>query len=179
MKIQHRVQLIDLLNEYELPKRVVECGVAEGRFSEEVYNKGVEHLYLVDIWESVPFIDGCASFSEEWHCGNYNRVVSLFKDKPNVTILKGFSHKVASEVKDNSLGLVYIDGDHSYKGVMSDIHTWMPKLVSGGIMAFHDYANEDYGVKRAVVEYVRKENKVNIIQEDGKTENIGAWIKKQ
>jgi hypothetical protein len=163
-----------------LPKVAVEVGVAEGRFSKELLDSGFDFLYLVDIWEQMPFIDGCASFGEDWHDANYRQVRNLFENDNRVCILKGFSHKMASFVSDDSLGLVYIDGDHTYNGCKSDIKVWMPKLKQGGIMAFHDYNDfPNYGVKRAVIEFMKGENEINIIEEDGKQENIGAWIRKQ
>lgn len=35
--------------------------------------------------------------------------------------------------------LLWIDGDHSYKGVLQDIACWADKVLPGGFMAFHDY----------------------------------------
>jgi len=179
MQIRVRGELYKLLDEFSLPRIVAEVCCAEGRFSKEMYDWGVERLYLVDLFESMPFIEGCASFDDSWHLENYKKVVSQFGDKPNVTILKGFSHKMAECVPDESLGLVYVDGDHRYDGVKTDIRFWWPKLAPGGIMAFHDFHDEGgYGVKRAVVEFMKGERGINIIQEDGKLENIGAWIRK-
>lgn len=178
MKINSRSQLVELMKHLGLPLVAVEVGVAEGNFSTELISMGIEKLYLVDIWETVPFIDGCASFEQEWHNENYKKVVELFGDNPKVEILKGFSHKMAANVKDGSLGLAYIDGDHTYQGAKADIKTWWPKLVLGGIMAFHDYSNPDYGVKRAVIEHMKNEAAVNIIVEDGDVANIGAWVQK-
>ncbi|MCL5019625.1 MAG: class I SAM-dependent methyltransferase [Patescibacteria group bacterium] len=39
---------------------------------------------------------------------------------------------------------VYIDGDHSYKGVKKDYQLFWPKLSSGGFMAFHDIVAKGY-----------------------------------
>lgn len=36
--------------------------------------------------------------------------------------------------------LLFIDGDHSYKGVTADLLAWAGKVRSGGRMAFHDVA---------------------------------------
>jgi len=33
---------------------------------------------------------------------------------------------------------IYIDGDHSYKGVVTDYKLFWPRLTKGGFMAFHD-----------------------------------------
>jgi len=34
--------------------------------------------------------------------------------------------------------LVFIDGDHAYEAVLADFHAWFPKVVDGGVIAFHD-----------------------------------------
>lgn len=34
--------------------------------------------------------------------------------------------------------LVYIDGAHDYASVLADFSLWFPKVVDGGVMAFHD-----------------------------------------
>ncbi len=35
--------------------------------------------------------------------------------------------------------MVFVDGDHTVKGITRDILAWKPKLKDGGIMVFHDY----------------------------------------
>ena len=35
--------------------------------------------------------------------------------------------------------LLWIDGDHSYNGVLRDIRAWAHHVVPGGVLAFHDY----------------------------------------
>lgn len=39
---------------------------------------------------------------------------------------------------NKQVGLVFIDGDHSYEAVLLDFITWFPKMVEGGIMVFDD-----------------------------------------
>ena len=34
--------------------------------------------------------------------------------------------------------LIFIDGDHEYPRVLLDFQLWFPKVIAGGIMAFHD-----------------------------------------
>lgn len=180
MIVQRRIELVQLMKELNLPLNVVEVGTAEGRLSREIYEQGIDHLYLIDIWETVPFIDGCASFEQSWHNNNYEQVKEAFKDKDNVTLLKGLSYKMAQWIPDESCGMVYIDCDHSYKGVRTDIDYFLPKLVKGGIMAFHDYDknNSSYGVVSAVWDYT-KGNGIVEIPEDGRSENKGAYFIKQ
>ena len=39
----------------------------------------------------------------------------------------------------NSLSFLFLDGDHTRKFVEQDIALWIPRLISGGIVVFHDY----------------------------------------
>lgn len=56
-----------------------------------------------------------------------------------VTLDPRSSVKVASAFNDRTVDLVFIDGDHSYDGVITDIYAWWPKLKRNGVMAGHDY----------------------------------------
>ena len=37
--------------------------------------------------------------------------------------------------------MVFVDGDHSTKGITRDITAWLPHIKVGGIIAFHDYGD--------------------------------------
>lgn len=176
MQINSRVQLVDLMKHLGLPLVAAEVGVAEGRLSKEFLNWGIEKLYLVDIWEKVPFIKGCGSFEQSWHDDNYNQVLERIKgNEDKVVLLKGFSYKMAEHITDESLGLVYVDGDHTYEGARADIDSYWPKLVKGGIMAFHDARNPTYGIQNAIHDFTKGIG-INELVEDGKIENMGAYI---
>lgn len=181
MEIRFRHQLNSLLDHFSLPKVVAELGTAEMRFSKYILeNWGIDILYAIDIYKKIPFISGCAYFDEEWHSNNYSEALKLKNKYPdNIVILKGFTYEMADSIPDNSLGLVYIDADHSYEGCKTDINYYYPKLINGGIMAFHDAYNEDYGVNRSMTEFSSIRNiDINKIEEDSDIANMGAWIQK-
>jgi len=178
--ITSRSQLWELLVKFGLPKKVVEVGTAEGRYSREMMAWGLDELHLVDLWETMPFIQGCASFDQKWHDENYTQVLQLQSEYPNkIFVHKGFSHKIADTINDGYFGLVYIDADHTYDGAKSDIKCWWSKLVSGGVMAFHDFGLQTYGVNRAVTEFASANNlEIHELVENGSLENKGAWVRK-
>lgn len=39
--------------------------------------------------------------------------------------------------------MVFIDGDHSYRGAKGDILAWLPNIKPGGIMAVHDFGKRE------------------------------------
>ena len=46
--------------------------------------------------------------------------------------------------------LIFIDGSHEYEDVKLDFDLWFPKLIKGGVMAFHDTI--DWAAPKKVVE---------------------------
>jgi predicted O-methyltransferase YrrM len=49
--------------------------------------------------------------------------------------------------------LIYIDGNHGYEDVYSDIKNFKNKVKKGGFISGHDYIKETSGVERAVREH--------------------------
>jgi MMP 1-O-methyltransferase len=47
--------------------------------------------------------------------------------------------------------LLFIDGDHSYEAVRRDAELWLPRLIDGGTVMFHDVATAAYSGPRRVV----------------------------
>lgn len=180
MKINSRIQLVELMKHLGLPMIAAEVGVAEGRLSKQFLEWGVEKLYLVDIWETIPFIIGMGSQPQELHDANYLLMLENIKGhEDKVQILKGFSYKMADKIPDESLGMVYIDGDHTFQGAKADIDYYWPKLVKGGIMAFHDAANPTYGIRDAIFNFTKGGHGMNMLDESEGIENTGCYLIKQ
>jgi len=80
-------------------------------------------------------------------------------DVTRVIRLLGRSQDIGSHFP-YKIDMLWIDGDHSYEGVSEDIRVWIPKLVKGGVVAFHDYfegdppAHNPSGAGQAVREFV-------------------------
>jgi hypothetical protein len=52
---------------------------------------------------------------------------------------------------DNSVDLIFVDGDHTHDAVKNDCELWWNKIKPGGIMCWDDYYWDD--VKKAVDEF--------------------------
>jgi predicted O-methyltransferase YrrM len=57
----------------------------------------------------------------------------------------GFSHDVAGAFEDGPVGMLWIDGDHSYRAAKQDFDDWFPRLAFGGWYAMHDTVNSWFG----------------------------------
>lgn len=147
------------MKELKLPMTAVEVGVASGFFSRDLLTEGIEKLYSIDAWTTINGQRGDGGFEQKWHDENYNSTVKLLKPFGNKSvILRGFSEEMSRQIRDNSIGMVHLDGDHSYDGVMRDLNAFYPKLVSGGIMSGHDFKMSHYGVEQAVIEFTKRLN---------------------
>lgn len=141
-----------------------EIGVFEGTFSKQILQVlDPTHLYMIDLFTGM-----CDSGNED---GNnvihrnmdeqYARLLNESFTNPKMRIMKGKSVDILSSMPDNSLDMVYIDGDHSYEGCKKDLILSFSKVKPGGWIMGHDYEMNsmktrhvyDFGVKRAVDEF--------------------------
>ncbi len=101
-------------------------------------------LYCIDTWNN----DAVTDFSEDvFPVWETNTKVFSEHIKP----IRGYSQNVAPLIPDE-LGLLFIDGDHSYEGVKNDLELYLPKLKSGGVLIMHDCSHD--AVYRAIKEFV-------------------------
>ncbi len=78
------------------------------------------------------------------------------------------------------LGLVFIDGDHSYEAVKQDVSLWLPLIQSRGYLILHDSANRDlmppdgcqYQGPHQVAAELREDNRVKWLET---AYSITAW----
>jgi hypothetical protein len=109
---------------------MVELGSAMGN-STNTFSLLVKNIYCVDSW--------CGEDSE------YDETLfdKLTELRPNICKFKGTTDTLHHLFNDEFFDLVYIDGDHSYSGVMKDILYWLPKVKQGGYIGGHDYVPND------------------------------------
>jgi len=168
----------DLWKICKVPGNAAEIGVAEGYFSADILSWPVNFpkVYMVDRWACVETQTGDGGFPQKWHDKNFDDAINRVKKYgQRVTVLRGDSANMSKHVPDGSLALLYIDGDHSFEGVMRDLTAWVPKVAKGGVVALHDYEARQYGVKKAVQNFCDGKYEVFPIPED-KQCDAGAYF---
>lgn len=149
-----RWQLPSILHDLGL-KEGVEIGIAAGAFSKRLASTGLK-------------VHGVDPYSPQAGYRDY-RLRSTFKrleteahqrlDQYDYEFIKLTSMGAVSRFSCDSLGFVYIDGDHSYDMVMKDIKAWSKKVRKGGVIAGHDYARQAHTkVVEAVNDYTKEYN---------------------
>ena len=75
-----------------------------------------------------------------------------------VILINKSSRNASKEIKDNSVRLIFIDGDHSGEGVLNDISFYRKKLKKNATIIFDDYNPEVFpDLVDVVNEFVSKE----------------------
>ena len=98
---------------------------------------------------------------------------NLQKFQGRARLIREKSWLVADQFEDGSCDLVYIDGDHTYEGVVKDLAAWYPKVKKGGIICGDDIGWA--GVKKAVDEFfIKLGREYQIISKNG-FENMPAF----
>lgn len=80
-----------------------------------------------------------------------DKLLAPFKDR--VQFIKKSSVEAAKEFEDGYFDYVYIDAGHTYEDVKSDLEAWYPKVTLCGMIAGHDFWEEN--VQRAVREFFK------------------------
>ena len=130
------------------PKIVVELGSHHG-FSFAIFCQSVRaHMlqtvcYAVDTWAG------------DDHTGDYDEQVFATLSghirehyRHYAYLLRTRFEQAVSQFENNSIDLLHIDGLHTYDAVHTDFTTWLPKVVPGGVIMFHDIMErkDDFGV---------------------------------
>jgi predicted O-methyltransferase YrrM len=84
----------------------------------------------------------------------YNNQLDVFtnnmkKYSHRFDLIIGYSENVLRTLKENDYDFIYIDGDHTSKGVFNDAILSFPLLKPGGIIIFDDYLwryNEEHTI---------------------------------
>lgn len=144
------------------PRRGAEIGVERGIFTEQMLTAFPRlHLYAVDLWAVREPRDreGYLTY-EDWPLeeikADFDARARPFADR--LTVLHMHSGEAADQVPDGSLDFVFIDAEHTFEGVSTDIIAWSSKVKAGGILAGHDYGDAYPGVAKAVDRYCPKAN---------------------
>jgi hypothetical protein len=146
-----------------------EVGVFEGTLSKILQEElSPATFYMIDLFEGI-----CCSGDQDGNnvvhrdlTHEYTKLRMYATQQPSVRIIKGKSYEFLATLPDNSLDMIYVDGDHSYEGCKKDLTVAYSKVKSGGWIMGHDYEmnkmkarnHYDFGVRQAADEFCKTYN---------------------
>lgn len=84
------------------------------------------------------------------------KVQRMLERRP-ITVLRQNSRDSLPDNVDQVYGMAFIDGDHTYEGVKTDIDQHWGRIRVKGLVAFHDHYESHPGVMRVVGELLESE----------------------
>lgn len=98
--------------------------------------------------------------------------LSVYGQRAN--LIRKRSADAAQQFESGFFDLIFIDGDHTYDGVIGDLNAWWPKVMAGGILCGDDYVSFE-GVRTALDEFVRA-NGLSLKSTEKPGTNYPIWI---
>lgn len=148
-----RVELAKLFDELGF-KIGAEVGVERGIFSEQLCQSNPDvKLFCIDAWK---IYDECPEYDNQDRLNQYYDEVKTRLAPYNCKFIKKSSQDAVRDFSPESLDFVYIDANHSFDFVMSEIIEWSKIVKPGGIVSGHDYqvGNVSHTIKYGVIEAV-------------------------
>ena len=160
-----RDDLAQMFGEFGLNKGA-EIGVDKGEYSEVLCNAnpnlelfGIDPYMLSAYEKRINPKEAGIHDTQEGFEGNFDVAQKRLSRFSKYTFIRKPSLEALDDFDDESLDFVYIDANHDFPNFINDLHEWLKKVKTGGIMSGHDYANFSYRkfnhVKRALDAYAR------------------------
>lgn len=162
--LKKRDDLGEWLNQRGLVGTGVEVGSLTGEFARTIISKWKgEKLVMIDPWCRQPDdvykepVNNC-----DWGSAYHSCQVLYEQFHPRIRLMRDYSPGAAAYFQDGELSFCYIDANHDYEPVMSDLRAWCPKVMAGGLFGGHDYRTEVNDtqcchVKEAIEEWCKTE----------------------
>lgn len=132
------VELVWLAEQATCHQTIVEIGSWRGRSTRALGENTQGVVYAVDNWSASGGVYEAENLelvrAEFWrNCGD-------LIDCGKIVPLEMASVDAAMRLwKPKTIDMVFIDGNHSYQAVRSDLDAWAPKVKSGGLISGHDF----------------------------------------
>jgi hypothetical protein len=121
---------------------VAEIGVYRGAFAAQLLGRcpAIERYFMIDPWRPLerwnkPLNVSSAEFDE---CLS-DAMATTEPHAAKRVVLRGTTLEVVDQIPDESLDFAYIDGDHTLRGIATDMLLIWPKIRDGGIIGGDDF----------------------------------------
>ena len=117
-----------------------EIGVEQGKYSNHLLRHVPNlQLWCVDPWQTY---DRYKDHVEQAKLDSFYAEAQERLRGLNAVVHRSTSMDAVTDVPENLLDFVYIDGNHDFEFVVNDIIEWTKRVRPGGIVAGHDFKRE-------------------------------------
>jgi len=122
--------------------QAAEIGVYRGEFAAGLLKAvpSIEQYTMIDSWRNLGDWNMPLNADQETFESWYNETMERTDfAKEKRVVLRGTTQEVVDQVPDQSLDYIYIDGDHTLRGITIDLIKWYPKVKPGGFITGDDF----------------------------------------
>lgn len=136
---------------------IVEVGVYRAGTTCALASEAKAHVYGIDTWGLEGAYSSGSESAKKYGLDNMEIAERRIEGRglsDKITLIRNFSAEAAADWDGPPIGLLFIDGEHTYDAVHNDYAAWAHYVPAGGIVAFDDYTNKPQhaGVRMAVGE---------------------------
>jgi Methyltransferase domain len=121
---------------------VAELGVWKGEFAAEILKacSTVSTYYMIDPWRHLENWNKPANVTAEM----FEKVRSEAMQRTKFAsarrrVLRGTTLETIGSIDDGTLDFAYVDGDHTLRGIATDLIALLPKMRPGGVIGGDDF----------------------------------------
>jgi len=124
------------------PKYACEIGVWKGEFAKILLSNipSIKKYTMVDPWKNLKDWNKPANFNTiEFNKIRDEALENVKKFHKKTIEFRLPTKQAANKIKNSSLDFIYIDGDHTLRGITIDLITLLPKIKKNGLIGGDDF----------------------------------------
>ena len=132
---------VHLVNKKQV-EAMAELGVYRGHFAEDVLRRceSVSEYIMIDPWRNLEDWNKPANEDDQAFEAIYREAMKRTEFAVSRrAVLRGKTMEVIEQIENGSLDFVYIDADHTLKGITIDLINIWPKVKRGGLIGGDDF----------------------------------------
>lgn len=112
-------------------------------------------VVAIDLWNTTQLNDRQERFESDETYELFKSYIKAMQVDSVVQYQKSSSIEASKNWdKNNKIGILFIDGDHSYRGVYNDFFSWYDYVATNQLILFHDYSKHFPGVVKFADEMI-------------------------
>ena len=148
------------------------CGLSACIFAHSLRRHGLTgQVFCIDLWDT--YVEMNPSAKETgFFAYKSGQLRQLFDHYTKTAAATGIvpicedSAQAWRRFPDESIDLLFVDGDHSFEGCLNDLRNWYPKMKPQGIIVGHDY---DWDTVRAAAQQFAREKGLRLLPSSTQT----------
>lgn len=143
-KATSRIELWASIVQAANMKTILEVGVWKGEYAEEILKRCpmIKKYYMIDPWATLPDWNKPFNVAPKAFEEVYDEAMERTEfASPKRIVLRGRTKEVIHQIPEQSLDFVYVDGDHTLRGITIDLIKLLPKVKPGGLIGGDDFKN--------------------------------------